>query len=454
MSSQQSPYNPYGYDKQEPPRSYSNDTPSHRASRRSSASSQWIGRTSHETQPWGPATPAGPQLQSRNPFRQNVYGLRTPTIPGALQRLLSPTTPTGRSGHGTAPQSMSSSATGTSPSRYWTPPTSPKPSTWSHPTSPLGHYRPQGPIKDSSTPRSEPDSQNAPERYPFLSPMGYDYDDQYDRRILGLTRIPTPVLNQTPSPRSGDEDSESEGTATPSGIPTPLPEEVPPTPSILTGSTTSGMSSNRSTETSSVPTESMPGNSDAPMSKPERSGPTRTPVRTWSISSPSTEELPSPLDNPEMLKSRHGYTPTGFRNYSDHIPATDAPIYTPEPKRNSASYSASSFTYPGYRETVPTWTDPPTNPFDGFQYAFEPGFKPSQIPEDVPDFYVGPSRERPGFYPSFPQPLPDSPPDSRRLGYYTGKKTSRRFAGAGPEGEMEGLEAGGSGQAPPPNDAQ
>ncbi len=50
--------------------------------------------------------------------------------------------------------------------------------------------------------------------------------------------------------------------------------------------------------------------------------------------------------------------------------------------------------------------------------------------QDIPEYYLG--------------PLSDSPPNPRCPRFYSGLRTSRLVAGAGPE--MEGMEEGGSGQ--------
>ncbi|KAK0232498.1 hypothetical protein EDD85DRAFT_793295 [Armillaria nabsnona] len=364
--------------------------------------SQQIGRTSHETRPRDPAILAGPQPLNWNLFRQRrTYGLQTQTTHGARQRLLYPITPTGQLVHGPVPPNTSGSEHGTSLSQYWTPPTSPNPLTQFLHTSSGWHWEHQGPTPRYYVPVSALDSQTTLGQYPFLSVRGYDYDGQQIHQGLGLQRIPTLIPTRTLSSSSNESDSDSE-----------------------------------------------------PTSKPGPSGPMNEPGRIWFTSSPSTEGTPSILEIPPIPTLRHEPMPTDSGNYIPHTQATYAPIYTPELRRSSVPYNANSFAYPDYRVTAPTWMAPPTNPFEGFEYVFKPGFEPSQITEDIPDFYVGPPQGHPEFYPRLPEPLPDSPLNPQHLRYYLGRRTSQRITGAGLEEEMEGVNAGGSGEALAPNNAQ
>ncbi|KAK0235749.1 hypothetical protein EDD85DRAFT_791186 [Armillaria nabsnona] len=350
---------------------------------------------------------------------------------------------------------MSGSDNGTSPSRYWTPPTSLNSLTRSCPTLLEWHWEHQDHAPGYYIPVSEAASQIAPGLYHSPSATGYDYDETQYPRISSPPRIPTPIPTQTPSPllNESDSDSDSEGTVIPSETQTVSPEGVPPTPSILTDSTTSGTHLSRSTETSSVHIESKPKSLDEPTSRPEQSSPMTRQGRTWPTSSPSTGEHCSISDNPPTLTSRCKPMPTNFRSYIPYTWDTNKLIYTPEPRRSNTFYNASSFTYPSYRATAPTWMAPPMNLFETFEYTFEPGFQPSQITEDVPDFYIGPPQRYPKSHSNLPRPLPDSPPNPQCPRFYSGRRTSRRLTGAGTEEGMERLDAGGSGQALPPNDA-
>ncbi|KAK0232092.1 hypothetical protein EDD85DRAFT_955946 [Armillaria nabsnona] len=125
-------YDPYGYDQQQlsllRPTTASFRGPSQQGM---SMTPHRIGRISHEMQPQGPAIPAGPQpLKQPMPQRQGTYGLQTQMTYGPRQRLMYLTmTPIFPSARGPVPLSTSNSDNGTSPSRYWTPLTSPNPST-------------------------------------------------------------------------------------------------------------------------------------------------------------------------------------------------------------------------------------------------------------------------------------------------------------------------------------
>ncbi len=118
------------------------------------------------------------------------------------------------------------------------------------------------------------------------------------------------------------------------------------------------------------------------------------------------------------------------------IQVYNAPTYDPAPRRSSAPYNASSFTYPGYRETAPNWTASRRNPFEEFSYNYKEGFYPGNDPTDIPDFYVGPRKGQPEY--NFR--LPNSPLNPRCPGYYPGPQTSRLVAGAGQGEEMGRIE--------------
>lgn len=80
--------------------------------------------------------------------------------------------------------------------------------------------------------------------------------------------------------------------------------------------------------------------------------------------------------------------------------------------RSNDSSNASSYGLRDNWATNPTWTVLLTNPFEGFAYDYEsiaPGFCPSTITE---------------AYIETPQPMADSLPNPRNLGYYPGTKTS------------------------------
>ncbi len=103
------------------------------------------------------------------------------------------------------------------------------------------------------------------------------------------------------------------------------------------------------------------------------------------------------MEPPLQQTSWHGYMPTETENYTPHIQGYYTQTYDPEPARSSAYYSMTSFAYPGFRETAPTWMAPPMNPFEGFTHdeaTFGTGFIPSEAAED---------------YYEYPQLMADSP---------------------------------------------
>ncbi len=168
--------------------------------------------------------------------------------------------------------------------------------------------------------------------------------------------------------------------------------------SILMGSTTSGMSSNKSTETFSGPIESPHGNYNKLTSRPGPSGPTSTHRRTWSFTSPLIEGTPLEATHPPPTSSPR-YMPIGTESYTPHIWGYNIPTYIPELQRNSASYGGTSYDWPAYRETAPTWMVPLMNPFEGFihnERTFGKGFRASQNAED--------------FF-EYPQPMTNSLPN-------------------------------------------
>ncbi len=130
--------------------------------------------------------------------------------------------------------------------------------------------------------------------------------------------------------------------------------------------------------------------------------------------------------------------PTETGSYTLPTRAYNAPTYDHEATKNSGSWSESFSDFPDYRIAGSAW-ETGGNPFEDFQYDYGGDFAPSQIAEDVPEFYVRPPTI-PEFYSGGQRhpmmPLPDLPPNPRCPGFYLGPSMSRLLAGARP-GEME-----------------
>ncbi len=157
------------------------------------------------------------------------------------------------------------------------------------------------------------------------------------------------------------------------------------THSTPTGSTMSGTSSNRSTETSSVLNESRPGSFNEQTSRLESAGSMQEGGRTWSTSLPSIGELPS-ISEPQLQgTSSPEYTQTETGSYTLPIQASIAETYNLAPRRSNDSFNAIFSDSPGGWEIDPIWMDPLTNPYEGFEYDWNsvaPGFQPSTNAED------------------------------------------------------------------------
>lgn len=325
-------------------------------------------------------------------------------------------TPSGRWGYETETTNTSGSGRN-SPNLFSMPPTSPISGTHPLPTSRGWCWE-----HHELTPRYyAPDYRSKQGPYHFQPPLDPASVTQPDPQIPGPQRIPTPIPRMILSPLP-DSDS-SKGSATPSLTPTSR-KGVLPTPSMPTDLTTSGMSSSKSTETSLVPIKLKPESSGGPTSRPEPTGDTPPQGRRWSSSLLSTEEIPS-LGDTTMQRSQHKYMPTGTGAFTHPPQGSHALIYGPKPTRSRAFYNTNFSNWCDYKETTLTWTVPPRNPYEEFQHdkaMFGRDFQPSQYAEDVPDFYVVP-----------PFQLPDSPPNPRHPGYYTGPRSSRLVVGASPD---------------------
>ncbi len=192
------------------------------------------------------------------------------------------------------------------------------------------------------------------------------------------------------------------------------------TPSTLRGLTTSGMHSNRSTETSSVQNESKHGSFDKRTSKPGQTGNTEERTRTWNITSPPTEERRSTSANLPTARSWPESMPTTTRSYSAPIQVTDAQTYRHGQKRSIDSSMNDSNTSPSDSTSASIGR----TTFGDFQYDWESVFL-GYNPEDA-------NWED-------PRPLANSPPNPRFPGFYSGPTTSRLIAGAGLGGDMEDM---------------
>ncbi|PBK81217.1 hypothetical protein ARMGADRAFT_1091507 [Armillaria gallica] len=194
-----------------------------------------------------------------------------------------------------------------------------------------------------------------------------------------LTPVTTP-LSQTTS----DNDRGETTLPTPSSM-NPFHAGVPQTLLTPTGLTTSGMSSNRSTETYSDPTESPHGSYNERTWRHEPAHSMPSGGSTWSTSLPLIEGLCSILEHPLAQRSWHGSMPTETGSYTPHTQAYSALTYATEPLRSS-TFSNVPFSYwPDSRETIPTWMGPSTNPYEGFIYDYNSiasGFQPSEHAED------------------------------------------------------------------------
>ncbi len=184
--------------------------------------------------------------------------------------------------------------------------------------------------------------------------------------------------------------------------------------------TTSGIHLNRSTETSSVQSESKPGSFDEPTSKPEPAGNMQEATRTWSISLPRTGGHPSTSGPRQTERSWPGSMPTATGSYTLPTPVTDAQTYRHEQRARSNDSKGSSKSSPSDSTSTTSASERRTAPID-FQYDWEsvyPGFHPEETTWNDP------------------RPMADSPLNLWFPGYYSGPATSRLIAGAGP-GEVD-----------------
>lgn len=294
------------------------------------------------------------------------------------------------------PTNIEGSSTGTNPAiptmnPFTTPqgyPTYPQYMTPSHPTSTPSHWRYQELALDYYAPlpmTSAPIPSLAFDKTPFPSPLlpATNVLSHLESLETGQTVTTAPMsLTQSQS-----KDEEDRGEMNPPTLSSAKPFRTAHRLTLLTpeGSTTSGTSSSRSTETYLDHTESRPGNSGVPTSRPEPAGITQMEGRTWSTSWPRTGELPSTSELPPVERLWPGSMPIVTEAYTPHTQGYRGQIYDPEPTTSSTSYSTSFYDLLDFKGTTPTWTVPPTNPFEGFWYnprTFGIGFQPSQNAED------------------------------------------------------------------------
>lgn len=231
----------------------------------------------------------------------------------------------------------------------------------------------------------------------------------HDHPTPGPPLIPIPAPTRVTLPK---KDKETTPTTSPSH------SKAHMTPLTPGDSTMSGQNSLMLTKQHSAPTELPPGNSGGKMSNPKWIGSPEPIENTWTSSLRLIKEMNS-WEDTLMPRSQPGSLPTETRSYTPPFQANRSKIYTPERRKSRGSWNGPYTPLHYYRETALTWTVPPTNPFDGFQYdeeMFGQGFELSQVAEEMYNLL---------------EPLPDSPPNPRYHGYYTGPRTSILIARAG-----------------------
>ncbi|PBL01880.1 hypothetical protein ARMGADRAFT_1071375 [Armillaria gallica] len=153
----------------------------------------------------------------------------------------------------------------------------------------------------------------------------------------------------------------------------PNPSETNPfrsrhqwTHSTPEGLTTSGIDSSRLTETSLIPMQWQPGNSDEQMWRQEPLKAPMQPGRTWNTSLPLIEGLHSILDDPPMGRSWPESMQIGTTAYTPHILGWNDGTYGTAPAASSAELKTS---FDAWSSLIRNTTmRAPDHPFEEFQY--------------------------------------------------------------------------------------
>ncbi len=236
-----------------------------------------------------------------------------------------------------------------------------------------------------------------------------------------MPRIPTPHLRTT-SPT--DSDSSETMSSTHSNMTIGAAGVSPEILSIPIEMTMTGQSSQSETERYSDPNERPPGTSGGRISRGGSMLPIGESENPWATSSLPPKEIPSMAQSynkgiPSWPESSTIETGSIFPQRQGIKYATSGSA----PPQNKGNWRTCSVTSPHGR-TTSYGTEKQTPDFEGFVYDYPAGFKPSQMPEDIPDFHMFRI-----------DPFPDSPPRCvtqqwRRRGEYHGRGTSRLIGGA------------------------
>ncbi|PBK64770.1 hypothetical protein ARMSODRAFT_1022759 [Armillaria solidipes] len=182
------------------------------------------------------------------------------------------------------------------------------------------------------------------------------------------------------------------------------------TPSTPTVPTMSGQDLMPSIEPSSAPTAPMPGRSDKLMSNIEAASKDPRTGSQWATTSPSPGDPRYQYEEEtQPFRPIYSLTETGLSSPSQ--PGIDYETYDPEPRPNSRHWLTSYSPSHWQRETALTWTAPPDERFNSFDYDYEMFGRL----DDVAPWMQRVDRNIPYFsqprydLPAAPFPLPDSP---------------------------------------------